>query len=166
MRRYKVALLATFIVAVSLMVGQSLAHDYEKGDITVIHPRTKESVGKNAAIYVTLENKGTEVDRLIGAETDIARDAQLHTHIVEDNIVKMRRLEALEVRPGTPTVLERGGHHIMLVGLKKRLREGELAPLTLILERAGRIKIEAYVEGWAQSDDAAPAKKNSHEHGS
>lgn len=158
-------LLFTAFVAALLALSPASAHDYEQGGILVVHPWTKESVGKNAAVYMSLENKGDEVDRLIGVETELAEEAELHTHLVENNVVRMRRVEAFEVHPGTPTVLKQGSHHIMLIRLKKPLREGELAPLTLVFERAGKIKVEAYIEAWAESD-GAPEKHHKHNHGS
>ena len=59
--------------------------------------------------------------------------------------MKMRPLEAVEVAPGEPTVFKPGGLHIMLMGLRQPLKEGETFPLVLTFQRAGRIEVEAMV---------------------
>jgi copper(I)-binding protein len=58
----------------------------------------------------------------------------------------MRPVEAIEVTPGAPIVLQPGGLHVMLIGLKAPLKEGERFPLTLTFERAGTIEVEVVVE--------------------
>jgi hypothetical protein len=57
----------------------------------------------------------------------------------------MRRVEAIEVHPGTPTVLQPGGLHVMFIGLRAPLREGSTIPLTLVFEKAGRIEVSTDV---------------------
>lgn len=92
---------------------------------------------RHGAAYMTLVNQGSATDRLIGAHSGVSNVAELHTHLMEDGVVKMRRLEGLNVPPGTPTVLEPGGLHIMLIDLKEPLAAGEHFPLTLEFERSG-----------------------------
>ena len=63
--------------------------------------------------------------------------------------MKMRPVEAIEVHPGTPTVLKPGGLHVMLMGLAAPLKKGQRVPLTLTFEKAGSIEVEAMVQGVA-----------------
>ena len=97
------------------------AHDYRFGDLEIVHPWARATAG-------------------------LARKARLHGHIVEAGIVKMRPIEAIEVAPGAPLVLEPGGVHIMLMGLKAPLEAGTAFPLTLRFEKAGAIEIEVRVQ--------------------
>ena len=72
--------------------------------------------------------------------------------------MKMRPVGALELRPGAPTVLKPGGLHIMLMGVKAPLRQGETFPLTLTFEGAGRREVSATVGAVAaMKAPAAPA---------
>jgi periplasmic copper chaperone A len=58
----------------------------------------------------------------------------------------MRPVEALEVKPGTPTVLKPGGYHIMLMDLKGPLVVGHSFSVTLTFEKAGKVEATAKVE--------------------
>ena len=60
--------------------------------------------------------------------------------------MRMRQVEAIEVAPGTPTVLEPGGLHIMLIGLTGPLVEGESFPLTLDFETAEDITVDVTIQ--------------------
>jgi copper(I)-binding protein len=143
----------TLLLVLFVIATPGWAHDYTVGKIRIDHPWARASVVRNGAAYATIENRGDKVDRLIAVTCPLARKAELHTHVLDSGIVRMRRVKAIEVHPGTPTVLKPGGLHIMLFGLKKHLKEGELIPLQLRFERAGTIKVEAIVQG---AGDAEP----------
>lgn len=141
-----VSLLALAALGVSGRVAP--AHDYRFGDLKIVHPWARATAGlaRNGAAYVTLSSQGEAIERLLGVTTPVARKARLHGHIVEAGIVKMRPLEAIEVAPGAPVVLEPGGFHIMLMGLEAPLEAGTTFPLTLRFEKAGAIEVEVRVE--------------------
>jgi copper(I)-binding protein len=90
-------------------------------------------------------NHGAERDRLVGVATPAADQAQLHTESVENGIMKMRALSAVEVKPGATTVLKPGARHVMLVGLKHPLKEGESFPLMLDFAKAGKQEVQVKV---------------------
>jgi periplasmic copper chaperone A len=121
------------------------------GAITIRDPWARASMGQagTSAVYMTLEARGDEGDRLVAAASPLAASAALHTHIVEGGVAKMRPVAAIEIAPGAPTVLEPGGLHIMLVGLDQKLVEGGTLPLTLTVEHAGSIELEAPIRGMA-----------------
>ena len=58
---------------------------------------------------------------------------------MDGGMMKMRPVEAAEITPGEPSVLQPGDLHIMLIGLTEPLVEGNSFPLTLNFERAGSI---------------------------
>lgn len=133
------------------------------GDITIHDAWARASLGKtpNSAAYFRMETKGDEADRLIAASSDMAGTVGLHTHLMEDGVAKMRPVEAIEVAPGEPTVLEPGGLHLMLMGVKEKLVEGGSLPLTLVFEKAGEIRLEIPVRA-ARAADAGPQRKMKH----
>jgi copper(I)-binding protein len=99
----------------------------------------------NGAAYMTLFNSGDETDRLVAASGNIAETIELHTHLMEDGVMKMRQVEAIEVSTEAHTVLEPGGLHIMLIGLQAPLQAGQTFPLTLEFEKAGKMTIDVEV---------------------
>lgn len=124
------------------------AHDFELGGLTLDHPWARASAGPvaNGAAFLLIENAG-EADRLVAVGGDVAEHVELHTHEMEGDVMKMRRVEAVEVPAHGSAVLRPGSYHIMLLGLKQPLREGERFPLTLTFEKAGTITVEVAVEG-------------------
>ena len=119
------------------------------GDLMIHDGWVRASIGRapNSAAYMTLMTHGTETDKLIAVSTPTAETAELHTHLMENDIAKMRPVEAIEVAPGEPTVLEPGGLHVMLMGLKGTLEEGSELSLTLTFENAGDVTFDVPILG-------------------
>lgn len=118
------------------------------------------------AVFVELMNHGDKADLLVGAKSDVAEQVQLHTHLMDKGVMKMRRVEAFEVAPGAPTVLQPGGNHIMLIGLKRPLVEGETFPVTLTFRDAGEIEVQATVGSAAARSPRGGHGGHDHRHGS
>lgn len=143
-------LLAAFLT----IAAPALAHDYMLGDIHIVKPwsRPLPAVSKNGAAYMTLTIKGSTPDRLVSVTTPAAKKAELHNHIMEGGMMKMRPVEAVEISPGTPSVLKPGGLHVMLMGLTEPFVEGKSYPLTLEFERAGSIEVKVMIFEPEESD--------------
>jgi copper(I)-binding protein len=147
-------LLNKFVVALALaagLLGPALAsaHDYKLGTLAIEHPWAPESIGPapTGAAYMTVVNGGNEADRLVAASTPRAQRVELHSNQIDDGIIKMRAVKAIEVAPGSPVVLQPAGAlHIMLIGVKEPLKEGTRFPMTLTFEKAGSIEVEIQVQ--------------------
>jgi copper(I)-binding protein len=124
------------------------------------HPWARASIGqaRAGAAYLTIVNRGQSADRLIAIATPAAKHAKLHTHLLEEGVMKMRPVEAIEIAPGEPAVLEPGGLHIMLMGLTAPLEAGEPFPMTLIFENAGTVDVEVTVTDPFQMEEAEPGE--------
>jgi copper(I)-binding protein len=140
------------LVGALALAGAALAGDVAKvGDLVIQDGWARATLGqlKTSAAYLTVVNEGDETDRLIAAASPAAGRAELHAHLMDGGIARMRPVDAIEVAPGAPVVLEPGGLHVMLMGLKAPLAEGETLPLTLTFETAGSIQLELPVLGMA-----------------
>jgi hypothetical protein len=102
--------------------------------------------GRTSAAYMTVENGTDTIDRLVSASSPVARVVELHTHLMDGGVMRMRPVTAIEVNPGEPAMLRPGGLHIMLIDLARPLRAGETIPLTLRFERAGEMTVEVPVQ--------------------
>lgn len=122
-------------------------HGSAIGAIRVVDPWARASAGMATAgaAYMTLENTGSTADRLIAAESPAASTVELHTHIVEGDIMRMRPVEQIDLPPGETVMLEPGGHHVMLIGLSAPLEIGESFPLTLTFSAAGTTTVEVTI---------------------
>ena len=140
--------LALAALLVVTAAAPALAEDYRVGDIRIERPWARATAGNSriGAAYFTLEDVGTAPDRLVRVATPLAAAGELHAHTMQNNVMQMRPVAAIEIHPGTPTVLQPGGLHVMLVDLKQALKEGDRLPLTLEFERAGKVEIMVSVE--------------------
>lgn len=109
----------------------------------------RASAGKaaNGGAFMTILNGGKEGDRLIAASADVSRKVELHTHINENGVMRMRQVDGIDVPAGKGVMLQPGSYHVMFMGLKNPLKEGEKFPLTLTFEKAGKQTVEVTVMG-------------------
>jgi copper(I)-binding protein len=116
--------------------------------IEVRDPYARSASAMAGAAFMTLANTGTEDDRLIAASTDAAQRVELHTHIEDgDGVMRMVEVEdGIEVPAGGETVLQRGGLHVMLMGLTAPLNQGDQIDLTLTFEKAGDVTLTVPVD--------------------
>ena len=114
---------------------------------------------ENGAVYLKIVNHGG-ADRLIGARTKAARNAELHASVTSDGVVEMRHLDALPIASSATVELAPGGTHVMLVGLGAQLEPGEHLELTLIFATAGEIAVDVAVV----DPRGPPAAAHEHEH--
>jgi copper(I)-binding protein len=104
------------------------------------------SSGTTSAAYFVLHNRGGEADRLVAARTEVAGVVELHRSAIEDGVMRMRQVEAIEVPASGQMRLEPGGYHLMLIGVKRELRNGDRFPITLEFELSGTQVLEVEVE--------------------
>lgn len=98
--------------------------------------------GRNGAAYGRLVNETGEADRLIAVTGDVSEVVEIHEMSMNDGVMQMRKLEALDVPAGGAVMLEPGGNHIMLIGLKEALAEDGNLSLTFVFEKAGEVRVE------------------------
>ena len=137
------------VLLLMLATSYASAQTTKIGDLAVVEPWARATIGqgKTGAAYLTIVNRGTAADRLIAVTTPAARMAQLHTHIMEGGVMKMRPVEALEIESQETTEFKPGGLHIMLMGLDRPLKKGESFPMTLTFEKAGKVAVAVTVAG-------------------
>jgi copper(I)-binding protein len=98
-----------------------------------------------SAGYLRIRNTGSAADRLVKASSSAARSVELHETSMVDGDMQMRQIELLELAPGAVADLAPGGMHLMLIGLTKPLKVGDVITVTLQFERAGRVKAQLRV---------------------
>lgn len=134
-----------FVLALMAVPPLALAH-HDHVEATNVWSRATPPGAKNGAAYMILTNDTAKADRLIDAASDVAERVEIHTHLMENGVMRMRRVEGgVDVEPGTPVVFQPGGLHIMLMGLKKQLVPGDTFELVLTYRDAGQVKVTAEV---------------------
>lgn len=103
--------------------------------------------GANGAVYLQLENRGAQDDRLLAAATDLAAQVELHrTHVHASGAASMSAQPAIDLPAGRTVELAPGGLHIMLIDLQRALEQGTTFTLTLRFEHADPLVVEVEVE--------------------
>ncbi len=133
--------------ALALSALTVAAHSFKVGDIDIGHPYTRptregQQVGGG---YLKLANHGP-ADRLVSAASPAAASVEIHSMSMEGDVMKMRQVDAIDLPTGATVLLQPGGYHLMLMGLKAPLKAGDKIPLTLKFERAGEVVVTVNVE--------------------
>ncbi len=88
--------------------------------------------------YMTVRNTDGTDHELVAAHSDVAENVELHTHAMEDGMMKMRRVDSVTLPAGSQVAFEPGGLHIMLIGLARDLNEGDSVEMALEFEDGSR----------------------------
>jgi copper(I)-binding protein len=150
--------------AVLTVAAAAQANDYKAGELTIAQPYARATVPNqpSGAAYMTIDNTGKNADKLIGASSPVAKSVQIHTMSMDGNVMKMREVSDIELKPSTKTELKPGhGYHLMLIGLKQPLKAGEKFPVTLNFEKAGKVDVSVSVEDKAK--EAKTPSKGAHD---
>jgi copper(I)-binding protein len=126
------------------------AEEVKAGDLVITQAWSRATPGgaKIGSGYLTIENKGSAPDRLIGGSADVADKVQVHEMAMNNGVMTMRPLEkGLTIDPGKTVKLAPGGYHLMLFDLKSPLKQGDKLPVTLEFEKAGKVKLTFDVQG-------------------
>lgn len=101
---------------------------------------------KNTGAFMLLTNAGKADRKLVSASNPASKVTELHTHLNEGGVMKMRQVPAMDVKAGGSTRLEPGGLHVMLIDLVATLKEGEQVPLTLTFDDGSTVEVKAEVK--------------------
>lgn len=109
--------------------------------------------------FMTIVSK--DGGKLVGAASAVAGVVELHEMAMENNVMKMRAIPALDLPAGREVQLKPGGYHVMLLDLKRPLKVGEKVQIELRLETRDGKRVTQPVEVEVRS--TAPGK-DMHKH--
>jgi copper(I)-binding protein len=153
-----------FSAAALLFSISSYAQEFQVGDIRIERPYVRATMPgqTSAGAYLTLENKGKNSDTLISVASPAAKSVEIHTMSMEGNVMKMREVSGIELKPAAKVEMKPGhGFHIMLTGIKEQLKPGDKIPLTLTFEKSGKTEVSASVVDTLQKPSH---EKSAHQH--
>ena len=152
---------------VSAAVTGSIAHQGHKhgeaikvGSLEISEPFTRATLPGQPAGggFLIIENKGSEADRLVSASSPLTPTVQIHEMKMEGDVMKMAELkDGIEIPAGGKVELKPGGYHIMFMGLKDGIKEGDAVKVKLVFAKAGEVEVELVAQ-------AADEKAMHHDH--
>lgn len=148
-------------LAFSFAGFSAFANDYTAGPLKLEQPWTRATPAgaKIAGGYLAVTNTGSTPDRLLGGTSEVSGKVEIHEMAMKEGVMTMRGLpEGLEIKPGAKTELKPGSYHLMLMDLKRQLKEGESIKATLNFEKAGPVAVEFSVQSVGARTPAAGHK--------
>jgi periplasmic copper chaperone A len=152
--KFLISTLFTTLVAACCTV-QSMsasAHSYTVDSIEIGHPYAPPALAVQptaAAYFKSLRNTGAQADTLLSATTPVASRVEIHEMKMDGTLMQMREIPSLPLPAKSDINMSAGnGQHLMLIGLKKPLVEGERFAMTLNFERAGAVTVDVVVQAF------------------
>ena len=145
-------LLVAFAVAASFSAGA--AQPAKRGAVVIEQAWTR-ATAPNAPVaggFVTIRNNGNRADRLVSATSPDADRVEIHQMSMDGGVMRMRKLsDGLPIGAKAVVTLKPGGHHLMFIGPKRRLVEGDTVTATLRFEHAGEREVRFEVRAIGSS---------------
>lgn len=130
--------------------------------ITNEYVRATPPHAKNSAAFLSIENDTDKDIKLVSASSDIAERVELHTHTEVDGMMQMRQVEDILINAKSKTTLQPGSFHIMFLGLKSELTEGESVEFTLYFDNGDEVKLNAPIQKISMSKKISDNVKHQH----
>ena len=117
------------------------------GNISIENPFARATTNDVSAIFMTIKNSGSTADRLVNAKVDssVAGVVEVHETVTQGATSKMQKVAGIDIPANGSAELKSGGYHIMLMNVKREIKEGETLDVTVVFEKAGEVKVKAPV---------------------
>jgi len=163
MTKFFTSMLLAVVLAGNLQIAN--AHSFKAGELTINHPYATPSLNgsKTGAMYIRgIQNTGKQADQLISARTPAAERVELHQMQMDNNVMKMRAVPAIDLPAQAELRMMHGsadGYHLMLINLKQPLKDGDRFSVWLQFKNSGEREVTVHVQ---TPKNSAPAHNHYH----
>lgn len=142
-------MILTGLITLLIFLSPVTFADDKKQTIEITTPWARPTANTNTpgGVFFTITNHGLKAATLTSAKSDRAHMAHLHKTRSEGGMMTMDMVDEVVIAAGESFTFAPGGHHIMLMGLTKKLTKGDVFDLSLIFEKAGEIVVAVPVTG-------------------
>lgn len=133
--------------------------------VSVVDPyvRLAPPGAQATAAFMVLRNEADKDTALVKVENPLSKLTELHNHINDGGVMKMRPVKSIEIKAKGEAALKPGGYHVMMIELKAPMKEGDTVPLTLQFADGSTKKVDAKI--MKATAEPAPAMDHSqHKH--
>ncbi|WP_299730019.1 copper chaperone PCu(A)C [uncultured Endozoicomonas sp.] len=147
------AMVSGVMAAALLLVGQSAsAHENGHGshdaqgviELSGVMARATKPGMSTSAAYMVIRNTSDEAVTIESIDSPVAKKTELHTTTKKDGMMKMQRVDNLEILPGQEVQLKPGGYHVMLMGLNNPITNGSEVPVTITFSNGEKQTVKAH----------------------
>lgn len=107
---------------------------------------------KVMAAYLEIKNNGKQQQTLTGVSSPAFGKIEIHRSVIHGNMAHMEHQKELPLPPGASVLLQQGGLHLMLMGVKKPLATGDQIPMTFVFGNGAKISVSAIVRSGKMED--------------
>ncbi|MEL7092803.1 MAG: copper chaperone PCu(A)C [Pseudomonadota bacterium] len=151
------------------ILGAALALSFAapaQAELEVHDQYARSSNPVTGAAFLVLHNHGDTDDRLISVTSDVAARTELHTHREADGVMQMIHVEeGFDLPAGGEIIMERGGNHVMFMGVTDPFEQGESVTITFQFEVAPDLVVEIPVDNERADMAAHGHDDHDHDHG-
>jgi len=119
-----------FILSLVLLSFSAIADVATNVNVEQSYVRSAIQQQRNSAAFMNITNQGSQV-AIVYAKSPVAKIVELHTHIHDNGVMRMRKIERIDLPTDKVIQLQPGGLHIMLLGLTRDLKPGDQVEVTL-----------------------------------
>lgn len=124
----------------SLLITSAYGQEIKDPWVKAIPPNMKMS-----AAYMTIVNNTDKKIELTSARSKVSEYVEIHTHKNVDGVMKMRQIKSIIVKAKGKHILKPKADHLMLIQLKKPIKEGDVVDLELTFSNGKVISLKASV---------------------
>ena len=135
------------LLPILLLLSTSLlAQSSKQVEILEPYARAVTAGQKNSAVFMQLSNSSNQERKIVSASSNVSKVVELHTHINDSGVMRMRRIDEIAIPAMGTTELKPGGLHIMLIDLHGALNEGEKVELEIEFADGSKSEIIAPIQ--------------------
>jgi hypothetical protein len=135
----RILFVGIFLLTSSVAFGGSLK--VENPRVRLLPPMQKATGG-----FMKISNTSDKAIKLLSAASDVSKVVELHTHIKEAGMMKMRKVEYIEVPANGVTMLKPGSYHVMFIDLIKPLKLNQIVNIELVFDNGEKLAVKAPVK--------------------
>lgn len=99
--------------------------------VSVTAPWVRGTVAPQKSTGAFMRLKSTSDAALVGAASPAAKQVEIHEMAMVNNVMRMRPIAELALPAGKEVELKPGGYHVMLMGIERQFKKGDVIPITL-----------------------------------
>ena len=136
----KTSFKALFVAIATLAASTAFAQ------VKVENPWVRASVPHQQATGGFFNITSETNAKLVGASSTLLPTVEIHEMSMENNVMKMRQVQSIDLPAGQTVELKPGSYHLMFFNLKEQVKEGSVVPLTLEIENSDGTKETVSIE--------------------
>lgn len=152
-------------IRMTVLVASLLAASAQ-AQVTVKDAWVRATVPQQKATGAFMQLQAGKDSKLVSASSPVTPVVEVHEMVMQDNVMKMRQVLGIDLPAGKTVELKPGGYHVMLMDLKQPVKEGDVVPITLVVEskdgKRESVEVKASVRALAAGNQ--PASSGAHKH--